>query len=96
LLVDVIHNDSDFEYEVDGYVKEVAKDHSDIDYGRFMIRFQTYAFRGAPPSVVFSGLYAGFLAASCSKLVLGVNIVGPQNSPIALRFYWWVASRFGL
>jgi len=86
--VDVIDKDPNFEYTVDGYTKEVAQTHSGLDDDEFMIRYQTYAFRGAPPSAVFSGLYAGFLAASRSEFVLGVNIVGPENNPIALRDYW--------
>lgn len=53
----------------------------------FRMAYQTYATRSAAPSVIFSKLYAGFAAASKSKHIVGVNIVGPENGIVALQDY---------
>ncbi len=83
------------------FVDDLAKNHDGIDDDRFTMRYQTYVFRGRSPSVVFAGLYAGFLAAGRSDLLVGVNIVGPENGFVAIRDYWlhmemfrWLRTKF--
>ena len=58
-----------------------------IDDGEFTLRFQTYVSRNSAPGQVFAGLYAAFAAAHDNPLLVGVNIVGPENGVVAMRDY---------
>jgi adenosine deaminase/adenosine deaminase CECR1 len=79
--------DPHFADAVGKFVDQVARCHQGMDDDTFLMRFQTYAYRDSPPSTVFASLYAGFSAASKSNLIVGVNILGPENGVIALRDY---------
>lgn len=72
-------------------VEEHARSHEQaaagINDSHFMLRFQTYVSRNSAPAKVFSGLYAAFAAAQQSALIVGVNLVGPENGYIAMRDY---------
>jgi adenosine deaminase/adenosine deaminase CECR1 len=61
-----------------------AKGQDDAD---FTLRFQTYVTRNNPPGMVFAGLYSAFAAAHDNPLLVGVNIVGPENGVVAMRDY---------
>jgi adenosine deaminase len=51
------------------------------------IRYQNYVTRTSSPSDVFAQLLLSF--ATCDdSLILGVNIVAPEDNPIAMRDYW--------
>jgi hypothetical protein len=41
-----------------------------------------------PPLTVFSAFVVSFLTVTKSPLVVGVNLVAPENDPVALRDYW--------
>ncbi len=58
-----------------------------LDDAEFTLRFQTYVTRNNPPGTVFAGLYAAFAAAHNNPLIVGVNIVGPENGVVAMRDY---------
>ncbi|WP_157269179.1 adenosine deaminase family protein [Azohydromonas aeria] len=59
-----------------------------VDDATFRLRFQGYASRNSDPSVVFSSLYTSFVAATLRpQLIVGVNIVGPENGIVAMRDY---------
>ena len=58
-----------------------------LDDDGFTLRLQTYVSRNSPPAQVFAGLYMAFRAAEDNPLVVGVNIVGPENGPVAMRDY---------
>jgi adenosine deaminase/adenosine deaminase CECR1 len=60
---------------------------TDIDDGDFKLRFQSYVSRNYDPAKVFSSMYFAFSAAKLSKLIVGVNMVGPENGYIAMRDY---------
>lgn len=79
--------DKQFDITIKKYIEKVRKDHKGLDDDDFMIRYQTYASRGSLPSKVFSALYAAFMAAEQSELIVGVNIVGPENGIVALDNY---------
>lgn len=51
---------------------------------RVTIRYQTYALRGLPPAVVFAQLAYGFALAEKDRRYVGVNIVMPEDSPVAM------------
>ena len=61
-----------------------AKGADDAD---FTLRFQTYVTRNNPPGMVFAGLYSAFAATHSNPLLVGVNIVGPENGIVAMRDY---------
>ncbi|GGC69921.1 adenosine deaminase family protein [Undibacterium terreum] len=65
-------------------VDEIA---AGIDDADFTMRFQAFAVRGFAPSRVFASLYSSFAAAHMNKLIVGVNIVGPENGIVAMRDY---------
>lgn len=44
------------------------------------VRLQISAMRNFPPQIVFTQLVIGFLVAEKNPLVVGVNIVGPENA----------------
>lgn len=58
-----------------------------MDDADFTLRFQTYVSRNNPPGMVFAGLYSAFAAAHGNPLLVGVNIVGPENGVVAMRDY---------
>ncbi|MCP3943082.1 MAG: adenosine deaminase [Desulfobacteraceae bacterium] len=82
-----IDADHRFNKKVDKFTKDLEAVHKGIDDDKFMMRYQTCAFRDDAPSLVFSSLYAGFKAAEKSDLLMGVNIVGPENGVTAIRDY---------
>lgn len=80
------HNDK-FISAVDSYIATLTALHQGIDNEVFKMRFQTYASRVNDPLQVFVNLYAGFMASTKSALIVGVNIVGPENNNVALKDY---------
>jgi adenosine deaminase/adenosine deaminase CECR1 len=72
---------------VEAYVKTMESAADGIDDEQFKLRFQAYVSRNDPPAKVFAGLYAAFAAANAGGRVVGVNIVGPENGPVAMRDY---------
>lgn len=51
------------------------------------VRYLGFALRGLPPVQVFRSLIGGFALADRDPRVLGVNIVMPEDDPVALRDY---------
>ena len=80
-------NDKRFKNIIDKYVTKLKKDHEGIDDKNFTMRYQTYAVRILNPVQVFANLFAGYLAAEKSPLIVGVNIVAPENNDVALNDY---------
>ncbi|MEL6143390.1 MAG: adenosine deaminase, partial [Bacteroidota bacterium] len=69
------------------YVNKIKDIHVGLDEEDFILRFQTYGVRTLAPLQVFMQLMSGFLVTETSPLVVGVNLVGPENNRIALRDY---------
>ncbi len=82
-----INKDQDFKQKVDGFIETIKEAHKGVDDDQFMMRYQTYASRNSPPSIVFSALYSAFKAVEQSDLLVGVNIVGPENGVVAIADY---------
>lgn len=76
-----------FHTTINRYVKKLEKDHKNIDDENFTMRYQTYAVRVLDPVQVFTNLFTGYLAAEKSPLIVGVNIVAPENNTVALNDY---------
>jgi adenosine deaminase len=86
-LAEEIEPSTKFKRAVSNFVKLVEKNHDGIDSDAFMMRYQTYAFRNTNPSKVFTSLLTAFAAAAKSDLIVGVNLVGPENGVFAIRDY---------
>jgi adenosine deaminase len=84
---DFLASDTDTSAKLDTYVKSLQDAAAGVDDENFKVRFQAYVSRNNPPAKVFSSLYTSFKAAKDSKLVVGVNIVGPENRHVAMRDY---------
>ena len=82
-----INADVTFDEKIGEFIHHVEKAHEGVDDDQFMMRYQTFALRDESPTTVFSGLYAAFKAAERSKLLVGVNLVGPENGAIAIADY---------
>jgi hypothetical protein len=51
------------------------------------VRYLQQAIRTAPPAVTYAQLALGFALAKRQPLVVGVNLVAPEDDPVALRDY---------
>ncbi len=86
-IVAAYAQDDKFSDGVMKFVEEVDQIHQGIDDDNFTMRYQTYTARVQDPLQVFTELYSGFSAADKSPLIVGVNIVAPENNHVALRDY---------
>jgi adenosine deaminase len=71
-------------------VNTVTKLHESlkIDDESFTMRYQTYTVRILEATEVFKRLLIAFDAASKNPLIVGVNILSPENNDVAMRDYW--------
>lgn len=81
-------SDTNLSKNVLSFSSQVDTIHLGIDDSLFTMRFQTYVTRTSPPTKVFSGLIAAFEACKRNPLIVGVNIVGQENSVVAMRDEW--------
>ncbi|WP_157473212.1 adenosine deaminase [Lentisphaera araneosa] len=72
---------------VDLFNNNLTRSHRGIDDENFMMRFQTYAVRVRDPLQVYCELLSAYLACESNPLLVGVNIVAPENNSVALRDY---------
>jgi adenosine deaminase/adenosine deaminase CECR1 len=82
-----LRNDLATQQAIADYIKLHEEAAQGVDDDRFRLRFLAYVSRNSAPSVVFSSLYTSFVAATRSPLIVGVNIVGPENGIVAMRDY---------
>ncbi|MBI1837699.1 MAG: adenosine deaminase [Flavobacteriia bacterium] len=76
-----------FQKSIKAYVAMVDSLHQGLDDSNFTIRFQTYCARVLDPLTVYTQLLSGFMVSSVSPLVVGVNIVAPENNYVSLQDY---------
>ena len=86
ISAEFLKNDK-FITQVKDFIERIESNHQAIDDESFTMRYQTYALRVLDPIQVFSDLFSGYLAANESSLIVGVNIVAPENNEIALQDY---------
>lgn len=84
---DFLDHDVDAQKKISDYRSSLAGYAKGLDDGEFTLRFQSYVSRNNPPGQVFAGLYSAFAAAHDNNLIVGVNIVGPENGVVAMRDY---------
>ena len=61
---------------------------SHIDDANFTMRYQTYIVRIQSPVTTFKNLIVSFQAAVKDSLIVGVNIVAPEDDPVSMKDYW--------
>ena len=76
-----------FNTKVHHFISELERRHEGIDTANFTMRYQTYAVRVLEPLQVYTDLLAGYTAALNSPLIVGVNIVAPENNTVAINDY---------
>jgi len=86
-IVTAFKQNNRFKTALNNYLQMIQDTHAGIDDDHFSMRFQTYAARVLDPVQVFADLYSGYVAADTSPLVVGVNIVAPENNHVALSDY---------
>lgn len=59
-----------------------------IDDANFTMRYQNYVTRVVQPLDVFKNMVVCFESANTTPLVVGVNIVAPEDNEISMRDYW--------
>jgi adenosine deaminase len=59
-----------------------------IDDDKFTMRYLTYIVRVQNPVTTFKNLVASFEAAKKDSLIVGVNIVAPEDNPVSMHDYW--------
>jgi adenosine deaminase/adenosine deaminase CECR1 len=80
--------DNAFHARMGEFVNTVKAASAGIDDADFTMRYQTYVLRLLAPSQVFSSMIGAFESARRSDgLIVGVNIVGAENNPVAMRDY---------
>ncbi len=74
----------------DDFNRKLAALHREggIDDERFTMRYQNYVVRVLDPLTVFRSLVVAFESAESSPLVVGVNIVAPENHETSMKDYW--------
>jgi len=82
-----IDADNAFGEKIGAFIRKIEEVHKGVDDDLFKMRYQTYGYRNTSPSRVFSALYSAFKAAETSELLVGVNIVGPENGVMAIADY---------
>lgn len=59
-----------------------------LDDSSFTMRFQSFVNRISNPLSFFQNLVVAFEAANRDPLIVGVNIVAPEDNEISMRDYW--------
>lgn len=82
-----LQNNAAFDNVVNNFVASTAQNHQDIDDANFTMRYQTYGVRVLNPVQVFTDLLSGYMSAQRSPLIVGVNLLSPENAPVSLQDY---------
>ena len=84
---DFMAKDATSQQQIRNYIKTMEDAAVGIDSADFKLRIQAYVLRNLSPAQVFTEMYSAFAADQASKLIVAVNIVGPENEHIAMRDY---------
>lgn len=88
-FVKIITSDPGYKTAVENYIAGLYRYHSGIDDSSFTMRFQDFVNRNSRPEEVFTRLYFCFDAVNLdhSSLLVGVNIVAPENRKTSMHDY---------
>ena len=67
---------------------EMLHKNNKIDDQFFTMRYQNYFIRVLDPITTFKSFLLAFYSANTSDLIVGVNIVAPENNPTSMKDYW--------
>ena len=87
VYADFMAGDPEAQQKISDYVKSMEAVVAGVDDNDFKIRLLSYVSRNNPPAQIFSGLYSAFAATQKTKVLVGINIVGPENGYVAMRDY---------
>jgi adenosine deaminase len=82
-----LEHDEAYNKSLTDFMDRIESVHAGIDSEQFTMRYQVYALRLLPPSLVYSSMLNGFRAAASNGLVVGVNIVGQESQAVSMRDY---------
>jgi adenosine deaminase len=90
LFVKMINSDPVYKPSIENYIAGLYVYHRNIDDSAFTMRFQDCVNRNSSPEDVFTKLYCCFDAVNLdhSSLLVGVNIVAPENRNTSIHDYW--------
>jgi adenosine deaminase len=79
-----------YDSAITAYLASLHNYHEGMDDSGFTMRFQSYSPRTIPAAKVFATLFGAFDAAERDKsaVLVGVNIVAPENDLVSMRDYW--------
>lgn len=86
-----LSGDASLKKSVVEFNKELAERHDrlGLDDSSFTLRYQNYVVRVTNNQVeLFKNLLVAFESANRSKLIVGVNIVAPEDDEISMKYYW--------
>lgn len=84
---EILINDVEAANKINNYIESMDNALIGINDDNFTLRLQAYVSRNEHPAKIFSGLYSAFVASKRSSMIVGINIVGPENGYVALRDY---------
>lgn len=97
----VYANNQAFDTKVQSFISALECRHKGLETENFTLRYQTYAVRTLEPLQVYTDLLSGYKAATSSPLIVGVNIVAPENNTVSIndytlhmRMFAYLASRY--
>ncbi|MEO0895633.1 MAG: adenosine deaminase [Bacteroidota bacterium] len=61
---------------------------AEIDSKDFVMRYQNFVFRFLAPADAFKSTVLAFLSSELSPLVVGVNILAPEDGETSMKDYW--------
>lgn len=86
-----LSGDVSLKKSVRAFNNELAERHErlHLDDSSFTLRYQNYVVRVTnDPVELFKNLLVAFESASQSKLIVGVNIVAPEDDEVSMKYYW--------
>ncbi len=90
-LTNTFNSDAGLNTSINAFNEELAQRHQrlQLDDSQFTIRYQNYVVRIMDnPVDFFKNLWVCFESAKRSKLIVGVNIVAPENDEVSMKYYW--------
>ncbi|ASZ12299.1 hypothetical protein KTO58_13215 [Chitinophaga pendula] len=69
---------------------EIDKRHHSLhlDDADFILRYQNVVVRNMEPTALFNSLILAFESAERDSLIVGVNILSPEDNEVSMRDYW--------
>jgi adenosine deaminase/adenosine deaminase CECR1 len=88
LFMEIIRK-PEFKQSVDAHNAQLRRLHDSlqVDDAQFAMRYQNFVLRVKSPKEVFTDMALCFASANGEALIVGVNIVAPEDHPVAMKDY---------